>query len=249
MIKILLADDQYLILEAMKAILEQEPEIEIVGTATDGKSAIEQTVKLRPDLVVIDIEMPKMNGIAATKYICEYMPDTKVIVLTSHNKQSYIDRALQAGASGYLLKDTLIQDLKQTIHSLYAGCSYVETDILIQTPDRIQAANIPKYKEKVTYLKKYRKSIYRPVTKQKSRVIEQKVNSFLSRNSVDSKITKASLTPIFESSTQEILKLDRQPTQKRKIYTAPQFNRRSYLKRIIWMLIAIASFVLSVLIF
>ncbi|MEM6611573.1 MAG: response regulator transcription factor [Cyanobacteria bacterium P01_C01_bin.72] len=130
MIKILLADDQCLMLEGIKAILKHEPEIEIVGTAQDGQSAIAQVIKLRPDLVLIDIEMPRMNGIVATKYICENMPDTRVIVLTSHKKQSYLTQALQAGASGYLLKDTLVEDLKQAIHSLGRGYSYIEAKLL-----------------------------------------------------------------------------------------------------------------------
>ncbi|MEN9519942.1 MAG: hypothetical protein RLZZ381_2530, partial [Cyanobacteriota bacterium] len=75
-IKIFLADDQYLMLEGIKAILKHEPEIEIVGTARDGHSAVNQVIKLQPDLVLIDIEMPKMNGIVATKYICKHVPDT-----------------------------------------------------------------------------------------------------------------------------------------------------------------------------
>ena len=107
MIKLLLADDQFLILEGIKAILEHEPEIQVVGTARDGKTAIAQAKKLRPDILLIDIEMPKMNGITATKYIRKYLPDTKVIVLTSHSSQDYLADALLAGASGYLLKDSL----------------------------------------------------------------------------------------------------------------------------------------------
>jgi len=250
MIKILLADDRRLMLEGMKAILKNEPGMEIVGTATDGKSAIEQTIKLQPDLVLIDIEMPKMNGIVATKYICEYMPDTKVIVLTSHREESYITQALQAGASGYLLKDTLIQDLTQAIRSLGRGYSYVEARLLTQAIDRIQAKNIVKYKEKVTYFKKYRKSIYRPASKPKKQLKQQVSSRAVSRNSNHSGITKASLAPIFESpSTQDILKLNRQTPPRREIYTTPKFNRRYYLKRIVWMLIAIASFVLSIIIF
>ena len=252
-IKILLADDQCLMLEGMKAILKNEPEIEIVGTATDGKSAIEQAMKLRPDLVLIDIEMPRMNGIVATKYICDRMPDTKVIVLTSHKQQSYITDALQAGASSYLLKDTLIQDLKQAIYSLGRGYSYIEARLLTKAVDRIQTANIVKYKEKVTYLKKYRKGIYRPAAKDRRKQIKQRmrISSKISgRNTVPSKITKASLAPIFEPpSTQEILRLDRKKAKSKQIYSAPRLNRRFYLKRLTWMLIAIASFILSILIF
>ena len=248
-IEILLVDDRRLMLEGIKAILKNEPGIEIVGTATDGKSAIEQAIKLQPDLVLIDIEMPKMNGIVATKYICDYLPDTKVIILTSHKEKSYITQALQAGASGYLLKDTLVRDLKQAIRSLGKGYSYIEAQLLTQALDRLKTTNIVKYKEKVAYLKKYRKSIYRPAPKQNKQAKRKVSSKVLSRNSAYSGITKASLAPIFESpSTLDILK-NRQTSLRPKIYTKPKFHHRYYSKRIVWMLIAIASFVLSIIIF
>ena len=213
------------------------------------KVRFEQTLQLQPDLVLIDIEMPKMNGIVATKHICEYMPDTKVIVLTSHSQQSYIERALRAGASGYLLKNTLIQDLKQAIHSLYGGHSYLEPELVSQSLDRLKTNDVAKYKEKVAYLKKYRKSIYKPASKRKKQQTRP-TNRILSRHSAQTGITKTSLAPIFESSsTQDILQLDRPKHSASKVYTTPIFNRRSYLRRTIWMLIAIASFVLSVIIF
>ena len=157
-IKILLADDQCLMLEGIKAILKHEPEIEVVGTAQDGRSAIAQVKKLQPDVVLIDIEMPKMNGIIATEYICKYMPDTRVIVLTSHKNQSYIKQALQAGASGYLLKDSLIEDLKQTIRSLSRGYSHIEAKLLTQAVNKIQTVKAIQYKKKIAYFKKYRKN-------------------------------------------------------------------------------------------
>ena len=105
MIKILIVDDQRLILEAVKAILKDESQIEIVGTAQNGQSAIVQVTKLKPDIVLIDIEMPKMDGIIATRYISQHSPNTKIIILTSHKSDNYVTKALQAGASIYLLKN------------------------------------------------------------------------------------------------------------------------------------------------
>ena len=250
-IEILLVDDQCFILESMKTILRYEPEIEIVGTAQDGQSAIAQVIKLRPDLVLIDIEMPRMNGIAATKYICQNIPNTRVIVLTSHKEQSYITEALQAGASGYLLKDTLIQDLKQAIHSFGRGYSYIEAELLTQTVERVQTANITKYREKVTYLKKYRKSIYKPTFKKRGKIkprVQSKISS--PRSSTSSGISRATLAPIFESpTTPDLLTSNLEATQNRRIHTQPQLNRQRYLRRIVLMLLAIASFVLSIIIF
>lgn len=249
-IKIFLADDQYLMLEGIKAILKHEPEIEIVGTAQDGHSAVTQVIKLQPDLVLIDIEMPKMNGIMATKYICKHVPDTKVIVLTSHKQQSYIAEAIQAGASGYLSKDSLIQDLKQTIHSLGTDYARAEGKLLTQTIERKQTVNIVPPKKSL-YLQRYRKSIYQPALKKQRLQIKQNSSKILVRNLANG-ISKASLAPIFDfdsPTTQEIMLLDRTKSQNCRLYRQPKFNRQRYLQRIILMLIAIASFVVSVIVF
>jgi DNA-binding NarL/FixJ family response regulator len=173
-IRILLADDQFLILEGIKAILEPEPEIEVVGTAQDGLSAIALVKKLRPDILLMDIEMPKMNGILATKYICKYLPSTKIIVLTSHKSQDYIAEALLAGASGYLLKGNLIKDLKQEIYSFGGGYSSVKAKLLTWTAKKNSTANVVKYREKIIYFKKYRKNIYKPAVNQKQRCLYPK---------------------------------------------------------------------------
>jgi DNA-binding NarL/FixJ family response regulator len=256
-IKIFLADDQYLILEGIKAILRHEPEIEIVGTAQDGHSAIAQVLQLQPDLVLIDIEMPKMNGIVATKYICENMPDTRVLVLTSHKKPSYISEALQAGASGYLFKDSLIQDLKQTIHSLARGYAQIETKLLASLGDRLPRTKIVKYRRKVTYFKKYRKNIYKPALtspklKIKTNIARLKANyqRILGRNVVGFGISKNSLAPIFEApNAQEILTLYQTKLYNQRYYSPPRFNRQRYLRTIALMFMAIISFVLSVIVF
>ena len=245
MIKILLADDQYLMLEGMKAILKQEPEIEVVGTAQDGRSAIAQVQKLQPDVVLIDIEMPRMNGIAATKYICKHSPNIRVIILTGHKNHKYVAEALQAGASGYVSKDSLLQDLKQAIYSWERSYSYVDTNLLTQAVKKIQKinpTNIDRYKTKIAYLKKYQKSIYNPTLKQR-----QKSNLFL-QNSTSSGVTKANLAPIFGDriGSKSNMHLRRRSSN---IQNLNEFNRRRYLRRIVWLLMAIASFVLSVIIF
>ncbi len=245
MIKILLADDQCLILEGIKTILQHEPEIEIVGTAQDGQSAIAQVKKLRPDIVLLDIEMPKMNGITATKHICKYMPGTRVIVLTSHKNQTYLAQALQAGASGYLFKDSLIEDLKQAIHSLGTDYSGIETKLLTQTLNKIQPAKIIRYQKKVTYVQKYRQNIYIPTPKHQSKLS----SSLNSSNTIPGTgMTKASLAPIFEASTDERL-TDWTTQPKLDTDTSAKLQLKNYGKRIAWLLIAIASLLLSIIIF
>lgn len=252
-IKLFLADDQYLMLEGIKAILKHEPEIEIVGTAQDGHSAIDQVIKLQPDLVLIDIEMPKMNGIVATKYICQYMPDTRVIVLTSHKQPSYITQALQAGASGYLLKDSLVEDLKRTIRSLGKGYDYVEAKLSTKTVKRRPIVSMIKYQKKSVYLQKYRKSIYQPALKSQRLKLQKtstNTSNILVRNSVNPVINKTSLAPIFDlPATQDISWFYQSKFQNNQFYSQPQFNRQAYLKSIMLMLMAIASFVLSIIVF
>ena len=248
MIKILLADDQYLMLESIKAIFKHEPEIEVVGTAQDGQSAIAQVEKLQPDVVLIYIEMPKLNGIVATKYICKHMPDIRVIVLTSHKNQAYIIQALQAGASNYVLKDSLIEELKQAIYSLDKGYFYSEARLSTEAVSKLQTTNVIKYQEKITYLKKYRKSIYTPPLIKKSRLL----SGIFNRQSACVGINKASLKPIFEPRTPSKIPMSNQRTlgsQNRYIHSSPKSNRQKYLGRIIWLLLAIASLIFSLIIF
>lgn len=123
MIRILLVDDQAIILQAIQVLLEREPDFEIVGTADNGQTAIEQAQLLKPDLLLCDIEMPGMSGIAATRVICRRLPQTKVIVLSSHADAAHLTNALRAGAKGYLLKNTGAEDLFNTIRSVHRGHS------------------------------------------------------------------------------------------------------------------------------
>lgn len=247
MIRILLADDQFLILEGIKAILEPEPGIEIVGTAQDGQNAISLVKKLRPDILLIDIEMPKMNGITATKYVRKYLPDTKVIVLTSHNNQDYIAEVLLAGASGYLLKDSLIKDLKQAIYSFGTSYSDIKAKLLTKAAKKNSQTNVLKYRKKVIYLRKYHKNIYKPAVKQKK---QQLSNKSFSIQSTNPGITKASLAPTSKLPTnKKILATNPKTHSLSNIYSLQKFNRQKYPKKIIWLFLWIFSIVLSIIIF
>ncbi|MGL5833045.1 MAG: response regulator [Waterburya sp.] len=257
-IRILLADDQFLIVEGIKAILEPEPEIKIVGTAQDGQSAIALAKKLRPDILLMDIEMPKMNGILATKYICKYLPNTKIIVLTSHKNQDYITEALLAGASGYLLKGNLIKDLKQEIYSFGRGYSSVKAKLFTRTAKKNSTINVIKYREKIAYFKKYRKNIYKPAVNHQPRCFYSK--GLASRRSLGRLVSRSRHTSNIQLANSDIIKTSLAPrskplTTKRinatnpKISSPPKFKRRKYLRRIIWLSLAIFSIVLSIVIF
>ena len=130
MIRILIVDDLNIVREGIRAILESKPELKIVGTAQDGKSAFEKAAVLHPDVAIVDIEMPVTNGIVATQKICQQFPEIKVLILSSHENHQYILEALQAGASGYLLKSTLAENLEQAIWSVYRGHSQIESKLL-----------------------------------------------------------------------------------------------------------------------
>jgi DNA-binding NarL/FixJ family response regulator len=135
MIRILLVDDQNLVQQGIKSLLAQDPELEIVGTLKDGRSAVTMIAELCPDIVLLDIEMPGMDGITATKYITRLAPDTKVIILSSHEDKKYLTQALMAGARAYLLKDSLIADLKQSIIAVNNGYSQIESRLLAKIFD------------------------------------------------------------------------------------------------------------------
>lgn len=130
MIRILIVDDQNIVRQGVQALLEPRTEFKVVGTASDGKSAIELVETLKPDVVLIDIEMPGMSGITATHKICQEFPQTKVLILSSHENPKYVAQALQAGAEGYLLKHTLAEDLEQAIWSVYQGHFQIESRLL-----------------------------------------------------------------------------------------------------------------------
>jgi hemolysin D len=121
MIRVLLVDDQSTIRRALKLSLASQSEIEIVGDVKDGKTAIELIKKLNPDVALVDIEMPGMDGLTTTKIINQLFAKTKVLILSNHDKQHYIHSALEAGAKGYLLKTTSVLELANAIHSVNKG--------------------------------------------------------------------------------------------------------------------------------
>jgi DNA-binding NarL/FixJ family response regulator len=121
MIRILLVDDQDLIRRGMKALLKSDADLEIVGEANNGEAAVAQVEQLKPDLVLMDVRMPGMDGVAATRIICQRFPHTRVLVLTTFDDQTYVRQALEAGAAGYLLKDTPFEELTQAIRMVHKG--------------------------------------------------------------------------------------------------------------------------------
>jgi DNA-binding NarL/FixJ family response regulator len=121
MITVLLVDDQHLIRQGLKALLELEPDLEIVGEAENGDIAIHLIETLHPNVVLMDIRMPIMDGVAATREIQKRFPTVKVLVLTTFDDDEYVKAALQNGAMGYLLKDTPSEELAVAIRAIHRG--------------------------------------------------------------------------------------------------------------------------------
>jgi len=124
-VKVLIADDQPLVRTGLRTILENAGGFDIVGEAGDGHEAVTQAAALRPDLVLMDVRMPNLDGIGATERIRAALPDTRVIVLTTFDIDEYVYSGLRAGASGFLLKDVPAAELVSAIHTVVAGDAVV----------------------------------------------------------------------------------------------------------------------------
>ncbi len=124
-VKIVLSDDNDAIRRIQRAILEADPDFEIVGEACNGQEAIRLVEQLQPDVVIMDINMPIINGFEATRKIHVSYPDVKVLGFSSHVGEAYVRGMLQAGASGYLVKPSSMDEMKSAVRAVYAGRVYV----------------------------------------------------------------------------------------------------------------------------
>jgi two-component system response regulator NreC len=124
-IRVLLADDHTILRQGLKMLLNAQPDMEVIGEASDGHQAISETHRLQPDIILMDITMPDMNGIAATRQVRRQQPDVRVLVLTMHENEEYLFQALRAGASGYILKEAADTELITAIRAVQAGRFYL----------------------------------------------------------------------------------------------------------------------------
>jgi len=129
LIRILLADDHVLVRQGFKLILAEQPDMQIAGEAANGREAVEQAEKLQPDIVVMDVTMPELNGIEATRRITTAAPRARVLALSMHKDAVYVREILRAGARGYLLKDSADADLIAAVRSVAKGEAYLSPAI------------------------------------------------------------------------------------------------------------------------
>jgi two-component system, NarL family, response regulator NreC len=129
MIRVLLADDHGVVRKGLRFLLAQEPDIEVVGEAEDGREAVRTAAAITPDVVIMDIAMPLLNGIDAAAQICKSDPRTGVVILSMYSDEEFIIRALTAGAKGYLLKDSAEPDVVRAVRSVAAGKTFFSPSI------------------------------------------------------------------------------------------------------------------------
>lgn len=129
MIKVLLAEDHTIVRKGIRSLLDDEAAIEVVGEAENGRDAVAKTEELLPDVVLMDYTMPILNGLEATRQIKKRFPDVKIVILTMHTDEEYVFQFLQAGAAGYLVKQTAPKELMSAIQTVYQGESYLSPSV------------------------------------------------------------------------------------------------------------------------
>jgi two-component system response regulator NreC len=128
-IRILLADDHVVMRRGLRLLIETQPGLSVVAEASDGNEAVAQAEAAKPDVVVLDIAMPKLNGVEAAQRIHEARPDAAILILSMHSDEAYVLRALRAGARGYLLKDSAEGDLIEAIRKVHSGKTFFSPEI------------------------------------------------------------------------------------------------------------------------
>jgi DNA-binding NarL/FixJ family response regulator len=135
-ITVLLAEDHQIVREGFKSLLEHEDDLEVVGEAETGRQAVQLTRKLRPSVVVMDIAMPLLNGLEATRQIRKDFPETKVLILSAHNDDAYVEKVAALGAAGFLVKQTSSHELAAAIRKIHGGETFFSASVFKRVQDR-----------------------------------------------------------------------------------------------------------------
>jgi DNA-binding NarL/FixJ family response regulator len=143
LIRVVIADDDDLMRAGLVELLTADPDIEITGQAANGREAVERACRLAPDVVLMDVRMPDVDGIAATRELAQAAPDAKVLILTTFEQDDYIFGALRAGASGFLLKRTRPEELIAAVHAVAAGDSLLSPSVTRRVIDRMAQQPTP----------------------------------------------------------------------------------------------------------
>jgi DNA-binding NarL/FixJ family response regulator len=142
--RVLIADDQTLFRSGLARLLDEDPRIQIVGQAVDGVDAVKQAIKLKPDVVLMDLKMPNMDGVEATRQIRAQLPDMKILILTTFDADNHVLQALEAGVSGYVLKDSVAEAIVTSIQAVVSGERVMAGAVANRVLDMLTGAATPK---------------------------------------------------------------------------------------------------------
>jgi DNA-binding NarL/FixJ family response regulator len=176
-IRVLIADDQAIARQGLQVILSVEEDIEVVGLARDGQEALEMAEALHPDLVLMDLKMPRLNGVQATKAIKEKFPNVSILVLTTYDMDDWVANAVRNGANGYLLKDTPPQDLVTAIRGTVQGKSYLDPSVAGKVLQQMQHSPI---------VPEVRLELTEPLTERELEVLKLLAKGFSNQEIADS---------------------------------------------------------------
>jgi DNA-binding NarL/FixJ family response regulator len=149
MIRVMICDDQWIVCEGLEAILSADPEIEVVAVAHDGAEALELIPEASPDVVLLDLKMPGMDGVQATREIRGRFPSVKVLVLTTYGSEEWVFEAIRAGAAGYLLKGTPRESLIEAVKGTADGRTHVDPSVAGQLFERVVQSEVPPEASKI----------------------------------------------------------------------------------------------------
>jgi len=156
LVRVLVVDDQQLVRDGIASLLRVQEGITVIGTAMNGQEALEQAMTLRPDVILMDVRMPVMNGVEATIQILREVPSCCILMLTTFDDEEYVREALRAGARGYLLKDLPAQDLARAVHTVSQGVYQLDAAVIermidaFSRPDTAQKSETSKKEERMT---------------------------------------------------------------------------------------------------
>ncbi|MEA5405064.1 response regulator transcription factor [Arcicella sp. DC2W] len=177
-ITVLLADDHDVVRKGMKMLLEDEESVKVIGEASDGLDAIEKIKALSPNVVILDLTMPKMTGIEAAKIISEEYPDVRILIFSMHNNREYIINSVENGASGYLLKDTGKEELMRAINVVSEGRKYFPPEISEVIIDELLSKTTGNQPDTS-------RPIFQKITPKEKQILEHIVQGYNSREIAD----------------------------------------------------------------
>ena len=238
MINVLVVDDQNLTHKLIKSYLQPEKEIEIIGFANNGTDAIKQIRSLKPDVVLMDVEMPKLDGLSATKIITERFASTKVLILTVHDNENHLSKAIENGAKGYLLKNTTPQELKNAIN--YVNQGYFQLSVELTEKYLQKIVKVKPESDEISDLKRKVGYLYKSLNK-----IEEEIDNFQAKDSdenIDHMIKSAlqkEMIILRDRDSNLQFKVDRMKYNQERLGQSVKYLFRIQLGSIITILIAI----------